>query len=465
VLMRNPASATHLRTLRRLAAAAAACVTAAATLALTTGSAAQAASSHRVVVYYQTQYSGGTYVSPLGLTNNNTGVTDVEVGAIHLDANSVVHLNDTPPSDPTFDQMWADLAAMQAKGVRVNAFIGGAAAGSFQRLDTDFATYYPLVKNLITTYHLDGVDLDVEESMSLTGIERLIDQLRTDFGTSFVITLAPVVPDLNGGSGLSGFNYDSLYAARGSSISWFNTQFYCGWGSLANTSDYDSIMRHGTVPADKVVAGVLTNPANCGSGYVDVSTLSNTLKSLIAKYPAMGGVSGWEYFNSLPGGASAPWQWAANVNTAMNGGGTGGPTDLALNKTATGTTTCNGSETPAKAVNGSVSGGNSDKFCSLTKPSWLKVDLGATHSVTGFEIDHASAGGESTSYNTKAYTLQTSTNGTTWTTVVTVTNNTAGVTTHTIAATNARYVRLNVSVPTQTTDPATRIYELKVFGT
>jgi chitinase len=457
-------SPTRFRTLRRLAGAAAVCATAAGTLALTTGTAAHAASAHRVVVYYQTQYSNGTYVSPLGLTNNATGVTDVEVGAIHLDANSVVHLNDNPPSDPTYKQMWIDLAAMQAKGVRVSAMVGGAAQGSFQRLDTDFATYYPLLKNLVTTYHLNGVDLDVEESMSLSGIERVIDQLRTDFGSSFVITLAPVVPDLNGGGGLSGFNYDSLYRDRGSSISWFNTQFYCGWGSLSNTSDYDSIMRHGTVPADKVVAGVLTNPANCGSGYVDMNTLSNTLKSLIAKYPAMGGVSGWEYFNSLPGDTAAPWQWAAGVNAAMNGGGTGGPTDLALNKAATGTTSCNSSETPAHAVNGSVSGGNSDKFCSLVKPSWLKVDLGASHSITGFEIDHASAGGEAATYNTKAYTVQTSADGSTWTTVVTVTNNTAGVTTHTISATNARYVRLNVSVPTQTTDAATRIYELKVFG-
>lgn len=452
-----------LRSLHRLAALAAGAVLAAAPIALG-GATAHAASSHRVVVYYQTQYNSGSYVSPLGLTANNTGVTDVEVGAIHLDANSVVHVNDVPPSDPSLTQMWSDLAAMQAKGVHVEAFVGGAAAGSFQRLDTDFNTYYPLLKNLVTTYHLDGLDLDVEESMSLAGIERVIDQLRADFGSSFVITLAPVVPDLNGGSGLSGFNYDQLYAARGASISWFNTQFYCGWGDLSSTSDYDSIIAHGVVPASKVVAGVLTNPANCGSGYVDTTTLGNTLKSLIAKYPDMGGVDGWEYFNSLPGGTSAPWQWAASVNASMNGGGNPGPTDLALNKTATGTTPCNSNEIPAHAVNGSVSGGNSDKFCSLTKPSWLQVDLGATHSITGFEVDHASAGGESASYNTKAYTIQLSANGSTWSTPVTVTNNTAGVTTHTISATNARYVKLNVTVPTQTTDPATRIYELKVFG-
>ena len=455
-----------LTTLRRLAALSAGAVLAALPLTIGTATAhatAHAASTHRVVVYYQTQYNNGTYVSPLGLTANNTGVTDVEVGAIHLDANSVVHVNDVPPSDPSLTQMWADLATMQSQGVHVEAFVGGAAAGSFQRLDTDFNTYYPLLKNLVSTYHLDGLDLDVEESMSLAGIERVIDQLHADFGPNFIVTLAPVVPDLNGGSGLSGFNYDQLYADRGSEISWFNTQFYCGWGDMSTTADYDSIIAHGVVPAAKVVAGVLTNPANCGSGYVDVNTLGNTLQSLISEYPDMGGVDGWEYFNSLPGDTAAPWQWAASVNTSMNGGGST-PTDLALNKTASGTTPCNSNEIPAHAVNGSVSGGTSDKFCSLVSPAWLQVDLGATHSVTGFEVDHASAGGESASYNTKAYTIQLSTDGTSWTTPVTVTNNSAGVTTHTIAATTARYVKLNVTVPTQTTDPATRIYELKVFG-
>ncbi|MBM9510109.1 discoidin domain-containing protein [Actinacidiphila acididurans] len=436
----------------------------AATAALLGGvSPASAASGKRVVIYYQTQYTNGTYVSPLGLTDHATGATDLLIGAFHLNSDGSVHLNDDPPGDPKFSQMWTDVAAMQAKGVHAIGMVGGAAAGSFQRLDTAFSTYYPLLKNVVSTYHLNGLDLDVEESMSLGGIEHLIDQLHTDFGAGFIVTLAPVATALSGGGNLSGFSYDQLYRDRASSIAWFNAQFYCGWGSLSSTSGYDAIIAHGVVPADKVVAGTLTNPANCGSGYVDPTTLNSTLSSLTAKYPTFGGVAGWEYFNSLPGGTSAPWQWAASVSSAMNGGSTG-PTDLALNKSATGSTPCNSSETPDKAVNGSVSGGNSDKFCSLSSPAQLTVDLGASHALTGLEIDHASAGGESASWNTRAYTVQVSTDGTTWTTVAQATANTAGVTTHTLSGTSGRYVRLNVTTPTQTTDPATRIYELKVFG-
>jgi hypothetical protein len=41
------------------------------------------------------------------------------------------------------------------------------------------------------------------------------------------------------------------------------------------------------------------------------SALQSTIRSLVAKYPTFGGVDGWEYFNSMPGGTAAPWQWAS----------------------------------------------------------------------------------------------------------------------------------------------------------
>jgi hypothetical protein len=328
--------------------------------------AAPAADGKRVVVYYQTQYVNGVYVSPKAMTDNTTGVTNVLVGAIHLDPD-VVHLNDDPPEAAKFTQMWADLHAMQAKGVKVSAFVGGAAQGSFQRLDTEFDKYYPRLKNLVTTYGLDGLDLDVEENMSQAGINRLIDQLTTDFGTGFVITLAPVATALSGGGNLSGFNYETLERDRGAKIDWYNAQFYCGWGSMASTTGYDNIINRGLFTPNKVVTGVVTNSANCG-GYVELPTLKNTLGQLVAKYPTFGGVDGWEYFNSDPGGTAAPWQWAREMTSAMSGG-SGGPGNLALNKPATGSGACAPTEGPAKAVNGTVSGGNADKSARWPPPS------------------------------------------------------------------------------------------------
>ncbi|WP_157246857.1 GH92 family glycosyl hydrolase [Nonomuraea typhae] len=138
--------------------------------------------------------------------------------------------------------------------------------------------------------------------------------------------------------------------------------------------------------------------------------------------------------------------------------------NLALNKPATGSAACNAGEGPAKAVNGSVSGGNGDKFCSPTVPGNLQVDLGVSSTLTRFVVQHAGAGGESATWNTAAFTLQVSQDAATWTTVVTVSGNTAGTTTHTITPTAARYVRLNVTTPTSTSDTATRIYELEVYA-
>lgn len=281
-----------------------------------------AETSHRVAMYYQTQYvggsqaQGGTYVSPLPL--GDAGATTIMVGAFHLDDTGVDHLNDLPPDDPQFDRMWGELAQMQDGGVEKIAMVGGAAPGTFDRLDTEFETYYPRLRSYLSTYGFDGVDLDVEQPMSLAGMVRLIDALRSDFGADFKITLTPVATALAGGGNLSGFSYDDLYAQRGNQIDWFNVQFYCGWGSLASTRDVDAIVRHGVVPASKIVAGTLTNPANCGSGYVDPATLDATIADLRSAYPGFGGIFGWEYFNSLPD-TTQPWLWTDRVAQAVNG--------------------------------------------------------------------------------------------------------------------------------------------------
>jgi hypothetical protein len=151
--------------------------------------------------------------------------------------------------------------------------------------------------------------------------------------------------------------------------------------------------------------------------------------------------------------------WASEFE-ARNGGT---PTNLALNRPATADGRCASSEGPEKAVNGSVSGGNSDKWCSLGASKWLQVDLGATQRIGRFVVRHAGAGGEPTAFNTKDFDLQTSADGTTWTTAAAARNNTANVSTHVIAPVNARYVRINVLVPTQIAVRAARIYELEAY--
>ncbi|WP_442788580.1 GDSL-type esterase/lipase family protein [Dactylosporangium sp. NBC_01737] len=136
--------------------------------------------------------------------------------------------------------------------------------------------------------------------------------------------------------------------------------------------------------------------------------------------------------------------------------------NLARGAAVTGSAGCVAAESPAKAADG-VTTGNS-KWCSGTPGASLQIDLGAARTLRRFVVRHASAGGEAQALNTRAFTIQVSADAATWTTAVTVTANTDGVTSHRVSAVTARYVRLAVTTPTQTADAATRIYEVEVEG-
>ena len=141
------------------------------------------------------------------------------------------------------------------------------------------------------------------------------------------------------------------------------------------------------------------------------------------------------------------------------------PGNLALNRPATGSAPCNANETPNKAVNGSVSGGNSDKWCSRAATKFLQVDLGGVKSLHSFVVRHAGAGGESTSFDTRDYDIQVSPDGTNFTTVAQVRGNTANVTTSAVN-TIGRFIRINVLQAEQNsgTGGAARIYEFEAYS-
>ncbi|MFG1609120.1 GH92 family glycosyl hydrolase [Actinoplanes sp. NPDC049265] len=160
-----------------------------------------------------------------------------------------------------------------------------------------------------------------------------------------------------------------------------------------------------------------------------------------------------------------------DVTAAANDGSTtarvyeleayGQPTgDVALRRAATADSSCTG-ETPDKAVNGSWLAGSTDKWCSTSANRWLQVDLGSKQRVGSVVIRHAGAGGEYPTWNTRDFDLQTSDDGSSWTTRAQVRGNTADSTTTSIGV-DARYVRVNVVTPTQDGNTAARIYELEV---
>lgn len=135
----------------------------------------------RIVVYHQTHHTpAGDPVSVLPLvTTPNINITHLIVAAIHLnDPPGNITLNDHPPSHPRNTTLWAELSVLKATGVKVLGMLGGAAKGSFTRLDQDDATfeqYYLPLAAIIRERNLEGLDLDVEEQMSLGGIWNIIN--------------------------------------------------------------------------------------------------------------------------------------------------------------------------------------------------------------------------------------------------------------------------------------------------
>lgn len=280
-----------------------------------------AAGSPRIIYYYQTLTDLSPIIKNLNPATKKPYTTDIFLASFHLGQQSdgtEIHLNDYPPTNTVFNTPWQQLGKLQGMGVKLHMMLGGAACCSYQELFSNWNTLYPVLKQTLQTYHFNGIDLDIEQSVTLRDVQRLIDQLYADFGSGFQITLAPVASDLTQGVGLSGFNYKSLYQSpEGSKIAWFNTQFYSGFGSLSSTSDYEAAINNG-FPADKVVAGMLGNP-NDGGGYVDVNQVALTVKQLVKKYPTFGGVFSWEYFDTLPGGTTNPEQWSQLMDQSLEG--------------------------------------------------------------------------------------------------------------------------------------------------
>ncbi|KAK3896934.1 glycoside hydrolase [Staphylotrichum tortipilum] len=285
----------------------------------------------RLILYHQTTHDpAGRPISLLPLiTKQHIALTHLIVGAFHLNANHTIHLNDHPPSHPMFYTLWNETRLLQNAGIKVLGMVGGAAPGSFASDTLDagvsspppasFETAYGLLHNTVTTHHLDGLDLDIEEPTTQPGITSLIHRLRADFGPSpgFTLTLAPVATALlaDGRSNLSGFNYTALDAEAGALIDFYNAQFYNGFGG---PGVFDGTVANGFAPG-RVVVGQLTSPA-LGGGFVGHQGLRETVDVLRGRYGEIGGVAGWEYFDGVPGGVEEPWRWAEEMTRVLRGG-------------------------------------------------------------------------------------------------------------------------------------------------
>ena len=124
---------------------------------------------------------------------------------------------------------------------------------------------------------------------------------------------------------------------------------------------------------------------------------------------------------------------------------------LSQGKTATASSTENAGFAASDAVDGDTGTRWSSAF---SDPQWLQVDLGSTATISQVTLNWEAA-------YAKAFQIQTSTDGTTWTTIYSTTTGTGGTQTLNISG-SGRYIRMYGTV--RATQYGYSIYEFQVYA-
>ncbi|MEY9835677.1 discoidin domain-containing protein [Streptacidiphilus sp. EB103A] len=143
--------------------------------------------------------------------------------------------------------------------------------------------------------------------------------------------------------------------------------------------------------------------------------------------------------------------WELQAFAGTTSGGACGTTNVALNKTATASSAENAGTPAQNAVDGNTGTRWSSAF---SDPQWLQVDLGSVQSICQVVLNWETA------YAT-AFQLQTSNDGTTWSTIYSTTTGTGGVQTLNVTG-SGRYLRMNGTA--RATQYGYSLWELQAFS-
>ncbi|MFG1603361.1 discoidin domain-containing protein [Actinoplanes sp. NPDC049265] len=410
-------------------------------------------------------YGGGPFYSGGQAVMDNlrsSGFTTVVLWAIHVRADTGdLWLNDIRiiangqyVGDPAWASRLATLKQAPTSVNRIEVSVGSAGPNDWGAIKTlierdgtgSGSVLYRNFQVLRTITGADAINDDDEQQYDLTTTTAFANMV---IGQGFKFTFVPYT---------NMAFWRSLKTNLGAAVDRVYLQAYAGGAG----NDPATWTQQLGLPVDPGLWS--RHGGGCASGD-SPATVESRMRGWVTSAGIRGGFM-WLYDDMQACSAQGtPAQYAAAVNNGTSSGSVPLPsgTNVALNRTATGSAPCGSTETPAKAVNGSVSGGNADKFCTLAATRQLQIDLGSSRSLTGFVVRHAGAGGESAAWNTRDYDIKVSADGTTWTTVVQARGSTADVTSHINAATG-RYVRLDIVTAEQSGNGAARIYEFEVYG-
>jgi hypothetical protein len=275
-------------------------------------------------------------------------LTHVNVMFFHLDwrdwakpAGPCISYNGLYLDDPRLAPLWETIDILRGLNVKVLATFGGWDVGDYGQLlnpdNPNAAIWYEELKAVLTTYHFDGLDMDIEEdyrnpghqAVVTTNLRTLLENLRWDLGDGFLLTSTPVAADLTSPRHTvsPGIDYKTLMLEGW--FDWYNLQFYNDsfgdiWGAFG-LPDYDAVLKQNPhIPASKLVAIVLTNELTGSDGYYELLRLTPKFTQLARKHWDFGGAAGWTFVEAQVNSSTAlvnqtdPLGWARAISRALH---------------------------------------------------------------------------------------------------------------------------------------------------
>ena len=188
------------------------------------------------------------------------------------------------------------------------------------------------------------------------------------------------------------------------------------------------------------------------AGGEGATALATVTSSSYTDTAVTSGVTYYYEITALTGTTESARSAEYNSNTGGSGGTGGTPTLLSQGQPTTASSLQGASWPASNATDGNLTTRWSSAF---SDPQWLQVDLGAAHAISQVTIAWENA------YAT-AFQIQTSSDGTTWTTIYSTTTGTGGTQTIPVSG-NGRYVRMYGTA--RATQYGYSIFEFQVFGT
>jgi chitinase len=189
----------------------------------------------------------------------------------------------------TNDQFKADVATLKSRGKKVILSVGGEDGRVTVGDATSSANFASSVRSIMAEYGFDGVDIDLENGLNPTFMAQALRSLRSQVGSSLIITMAPQTIDMQS----TGGSYFALALNIKDILTVVHTQFYNSGSMLG--CDQSQAYSQGTVNfitalaciqlenglrPDQVAVGLPAGPGAAGGGVVAPSVVTNALDCL-----------------------------------------------------------------------------------------------------------------------------------------------------------------------------------------